>query len=290
MALLQTSFLLDMKHLPALDAILDELPIAMDVDAGTVDLESRPQQKVTFFLEQQWADSLEQGLRTLKILSDEDTLDFVELNADRDWQAEAMRNFPAQVIDRFWLYHLPEQKSGQPEGLIPIFVPHAMAFGTGEHATTAMCLEYISEFAAAGKTITKGLDMGCGSAILEIAAVKVLDANMEGIDNDKRSVEIALENLAANEVDARATAVFGDTPPATGDFDLVLANILAQPLIDMAQPLAASVAAGGELILSGYLQKQREDVHNTYEAQGMRLLHTKQRDNWLASLWLKEKA
>jgi len=151
-----------------------------------------------------------------------------------------------------------------------------MAFGTGQHATTCLCLRAI-ERACAGSPPASLLDMGAGSGLLAIAAGKLGVRHIVAIDYDPISVEAAAVNAGINDVELESR--LGDTPPAEA-YELVVANILAGPLIAMAKGLAA--CSGQRLVLSGLLQTQVDEVRAAYEAQGMSVDRIDSEGEWAA--------
>jgi ribosomal protein L11 methyltransferase len=144
-----------------------------------------------------------------------------------------------------------------------------MAFGTGTHATTALCLGALSELVTARPGLSV-LDVGTGSGLLAIAARKLGAGLTVGVDNDPVAVRVARENAERNAVDV----ALSETPAGEvrGTFDLVLANILANTLVELAPALEARLAPGGVVLLSGILAPQAEEVRRAYVALGLRPL------------------
>jgi ribosomal protein L11 methyltransferase len=135
-----------------------------------------------------------------------------------------------------------------------------VAFGTGTHPTTQLCLAWLDDHVVPGARV---LDYGCGSGILSIAAAKLGAGDTVGVDVDAQALEAARANAAANQVSARYT---GPDDLHAGSFDIVVANILANPLKLLAPALLARVAPRGALVLSGVLERQSDDVIATYRA------------------------
>ena len=192
---------------------------------------------------------------------------------DIDWLSHESQFVPAIEAGDFWIYgdHI---KQSPPPGLIPIRINAAAAFGTGDHGTTAGCLAALTDM----KDRMKGwsiLDMGCGSAILAIAAAKLGAGSVLGIEIDPRAAGVAAENIKVNQVDDRATARHGDGVDQgvieNAPYDLILANILAEPLITMAAPLTQCMSDNGRLILSGILLEQENMVTTAYAEHGMKI-------------------
>jgi ribosomal protein L11 methyltransferase len=153
-----------------------------------------------------------------------------------------------------------------PPGMAEIVLDPGMAFGTGTHPTTSLCLAALSDLLAA-RPGARVLDVGTGSGLLAIAARKLGAAEVAGNDNDPVAVRVARENAALNgvELDLNERGVGGQRGP----FDLVLANILANTLVDLAPALAAQLAPGGVVLLSGILTPQEEEVRAAYLAAGL---------------------
>jgi ribosomal protein L11 methyltransferase len=139
-----------------------------------------------------------------------------------------------------------------------------MAFGTGSHPSTRLTLQFLEATIAGGERV---LDYGCGSGILAIAAAKLGARVLDGVDIDAQALETAAANAAANAVALRCYDT--EALPA-GEYDVVVANILAQPLIALAPLLCARVARGGRIALSGILESQAAEVAAAYRAVGAR--------------------
>jgi ribosomal protein L11 methyltransferase len=193
---------------------------------------------------------------------------------ERDWLAENRAAFPPRRIGRFWVYGSHIQ-SPPPVASLPLHVDAAMAFGSGTHPTTEGCLRALEMIRGrAPKTI---LDMGCGSAILAMAASRMWPAAaVVAADNDPVAIRVAATNRTLNNI-APATmrlAVsqgFGSRYVRQHrPYDIVLANILARPLMRMAPDLRPHLAPRGWLILSGILNRQATAVRLAYHAQGLR--------------------
>jgi ribosomal protein L11 methyltransferase len=135
-----------------------------------------------------------------------------------------------------------------------------MAFGTGSHPTTRLVLRFLEQFVKGGERL---LDYGCGSGILAIAAAKLGAGPIDAVDIEPQSVEVARANARANGVELTASLPEGLSP---GRYDLVVANILAQPLIDLAPVLAGRLRAGARIALAGILESQAEEVRAVYAA------------------------
>jgi ribosomal protein L11 methyltransferase len=180
-----------------------------------------------------------------------------------DWLYRTAESFPPQRIGRFWIHgsHVSEPP---PAGTVAIRLDAGQAFGSGEHESTRGCLLALDRLARR-RRLRRVLDLGCGAGILAIAAAKCWPARVLAADNDPIAVAVAAENAANNGVAARVRCLLSDgyVSPAlrrAGPFDLILANILADPLIDMARDTARNLAAGGVAVLSGLLERQADRV------------------------------
>ena len=161
------------------------------------------------------------------------------------------------------------------------------AFGTGHNATTALCLDALDRLVR-HRRFAHVLDLGCGSGVLGIAAARALPAaHVLASDNDPIATAIARDNARLNRVAARVRIItaagFADPGLRRAQpFDLVLANVLPRPLIELAPAMRRAIAHGGIAILSGLLDHQAREVAATYRAQGFHLLHCTRRDGWAA--------
>ncbi len=200
--------------------------------------------------------------------------------ASTDWSMAWQAHWQAQPVGRT-LWVRPSFREAAPEGRIDIVLDPGMAFGTGQHETTRLCLEAIERALmpdnAAGQPPRTLLDMGAGSGILAIAALKLGVAQALAIDNDPDAIAACRKNAEINGV--RLDARLDDAPPAAR-FDLVVANILAGPLIAMAPALAGCTEQ--QLTLSGILASQDEGVVAAYEAQGLRCERRDRLGEWIA--------
>jgi len=174
---------------------------------------------------------------------------------DQDWVRLTQSQFaPVEITPEFWIvptWHEPPAQARQVIRLDP-----GLAFGTGTHPTTRMCLRWIAGHPQRGTV----LDYGCGSGILAIGASKYGATNVVAVDIDEAAVSSTLLNAEANAVQLNA----GLPELAQGEFDVVLANILATPLKVLAPLLCAHVAAGGNLVLAGILERQADELIAAY--------------------------
>lgn len=178
---------------------------------------------------------------------------------DRDWEREWLADFrPMRFGERLWI--CPGGMTVDAVDAVIVELDPGLAFGTGSHATTALCLEWLDALELTGKTL---LDYGCGSGILAIAALKLGAARVLGIDVDPQAIAASERNAMRNGVAARL-----DLATASADIDkpcdFVVANILAGPLVELAPSIAAAVHVNGRLALSGVLAEQVEQVTAAY--------------------------
>ena len=198
---------------------------------------------------------------------------FLDLQAvpDQDWVRLTQSQFaPVEITPEFWIvpsWHAP------PDGAVHVIrLDPGLAFGTGTHPTTRMCLRWIARNPAAARV----LDYGCGSGILAIGAAKYGAREVVAVDIDQAAVDATLLNAQENGVVLEA----GFPERASGPFDLVLANILATPLKVLAPLLCAHVAAGGNLVLAGILARQEDELREAY-APYLTLRVADQEDGWI---------
>jgi len=182
----------------------------------------------------------------------------VETLENRDWEREWLKDFgPMRFGERLWI--CPGDAAADDDAVVVRLDP-GLAFGTGTHATTAMCLEWLDGADLEGRTV---LDYGCGSGVLAIAALKLGCVRAHAMDIDVQAVTATGQNAAQNSVQDQLT-VTASADDIDGQFDVVLANILAGPLADLAESLAQHVKTGGLLTLSGILSEQIDDVVGAY--------------------------
>jgi len=177
---------------------------------------------------------------------------------DRPWEREWLKDFKAmQFGQRLWI--CPDGMRPDQTDAVIVDLDPGLAFGTGTHPTTALCLEWLDAHSLTGKTL---IDYGCGSGILAIAALKLGASHALGVDIDPQALIASRDNATRNQVQDRLAVCLSDTglPPV----DLMLANILAGPLAELAPRLAALTRPGGYIVLSGVLTDQAESVHNVY--------------------------
>ncbi|NLD53213.1 MAG: 50S ribosomal protein L11 methyltransferase [Burkholderiaceae bacterium] len=197
--------------------------------------------------------------------------------ADRDWVSATQSQFEAMPVGRRLLV-LPswrlEEAGGRDDDRVPIVIDPGVAFGTGSHPTTHLCLEWLDAAELAGKRV---IDYGCGSGILAIAAARLGAAEVSGRDIDPQALASAAENARANGV---AIDIASSSTPPPPPADVVLANILSNPLKLLAPLLSSLVAPGGSLVLAGVLERQADEVADCYR-HGVPVAPWRSRDGWV---------
>jgi len=199
----------------------------------------------------------------------------IETVADQDWVRAWMDRWqPMHFGANLWV--VPSWLTPPEPDAANIILDPGMAFGTGTHATTAMCLEWLAAHPPRNLDV---IDYGCGSGILAIAALKLGAAHALGTDTDPQALAVSHENAERNQVTERLALCLPDAVPAEASADVVLANILAGPLVQLAPRLTALVRPGGRLILSGLLANQADEVEAAYAAHFV--IERRVHDGWV---------
>ncbi|MDK1490304.1 50S ribosomal protein L11 methyltransferase [Sinorhizobium sp. 7-81] len=207
-----------------------------------------------------------------------------EVLPDIDWIAKSLEGLAPVRAGRF-VVHGSHDRDKVKTGEIAIEIDAGQAFGTGHHGTTAGCLEVLASVAHT-RTVRNVLDLGTGSGVLAIAAWKLLHVPVLATDIDPIATRVARENARRNGVVngmtfATAPGFHSTAFSANGPFDLIIANILARPLMKMAPQLVANLAPGGSVILSGILAEQRWKVLAAYNGQHLKHVRTIWRNGWV---------
>lgn len=203
---------------------------------------------------------------------------------ETDWVAKVRRDLAPVEAGRFFVYgsHDADKLPGDKIGLL---IEAAMAFGTGHHGTTLGCLKAFDALLEQGLSFDKVADIGCGTAVLAMAAAKVSDKSVYASDIDEVAVEVAESNVKANDLGEQVicleAAGFGHpTLAEQSPYDLVFANILKGPLIALAPEMATHVKPGGHVILSGILNPQADEVIEVYTRNGFNLVSRQEIVDW----------
>jgi ribosomal protein L11 methyltransferase len=210
---------------------------------------------------------------------------------DQDWVSKVQRDLAPVPAGRFFVYGSHDADK-VPEGSIPLLIEAAMAFGTGHHGTTLGCLLAFEDVLAAGFTGGRILDLGCGTAVLAMAAAKVLGGPVLASDIDPTAIEVAQANVTANNLDGKvdcavAAGFGGGGSPVKGPFDLIFANILKGPLISLAPEIGANTQPGGYLILSGILNEQADEIVTVYFQNGFNVVKKASIGDWSTVIFHK---
>lgn len=181
----------------------------------------------------------------------------VEILPEQDWVRLTQAQFdPIQISERLWI--TPSWHEAPDAGAVNLQLDPGLAFGTGSHPTTRLCLQWLDTELTGGESV---LDYGCGSGILAIAALKLGAGSAVGVDIDEQAVRASRDNAAQNQADA---AFYLPDELPEGQFDVVVANILANPLRLLGEMLAARTKQGGRIVLSGLLDDQVEELGGIY--------------------------
>ncbi|MCG3472159.1 50S ribosomal protein L11 methyltransferase [Xenorhabdus bovienii] len=184
----------------------------------------------------------------------------IEQLEDKDWEREWMDNFhPMCFGNRLWI--CPSWREVPEPDAVNVMLDPGLAFGTGTHPTTSLCLQWLDGLDLTGKTF---IDFGCGSGILAIAALKLGAKHAIGIDIDPQAIQASRDNAERNSVSAQLTLYLSKDQPADLKCDIVIANILAGPLRELAPIIGSLPKSGGLLGLSGVLASQAEGVAQAY--------------------------
>lgn len=201
-----------------------------------------------------------------------------------DWVAHVRRELSPVEAGRFFV-HGTHDADQVPEGKIGLLIDAAMAFGTGHHGTTLGCLQALDQLANQGFVAKNAADIGCGTAVLAMAAARIWSDPVIASDIDEVAVDVARANVVANGLEGRVQCVeaAGFNAPdlqAAAPFDLVFANILKGPLIGLAPEMAKNISTGGYAILSGILNPQADEVVSVYQQNGFELVKRSEIVDW----------
>jgi ribosomal protein L11 methyltransferase len=203
---------------------------------------------------------------------------------DIDWVSHVRRELAPVIAGRFFV-HGSHDADKVTQGSIPLLIDAAMAFGTGHHGTTLGCLTALDRMEAAGLRAKKVADIGCGTAVLAMAAAKIWPEEVIASDIDPIAVDTARANVAANDLGGRVRCVEAagfDAPElaAGAPYDLIFANILKGPLLMLAPEMSQNTSQNGHVILSGILHEQADEVISAYESVGYCLASRDEHGDW----------
>ncbi|MEP6018126.1 MAG: 50S ribosomal protein L11 methyltransferase [Paracoccaceae bacterium] len=201
---------------------------------------------------------------------------------ETDWVAHVRRELAPVEAGRFFVYGSHDADK-VPEGSHALLIEAAMAFGTGHHGTTLGCLRALDVLIDEGFIAHDVVDVGCGTAVLAMAAARMWPETVLASDIDSQAVDVAQANVLANALEGRVDVVEAagfDHARLTGPFDLIFANILKGPLLALAPDLMGRLKPGGFAILSGILNEQADEVIDHYRETGANLHHRQQIVDW----------
>ncbi|MFT5609236.1 MAG: ribosomal protein L11 methyltransferase [Parvicella sp.] len=209
---------------------------------------------------------------------------FVESLEDQNWETAWQNQYTVvEIDDQLWVCPSWIDQSF-PEHAVVVKIDPGLAFGTGTHETTQLCMRFLKQINCDDSRV---LDYGCGSGILAIAAIKLGAQSAVGVDIDPKAEQVSLENSVTNDVADQF--VIRTAEEIEGEqYQVVIANILAGALIDLRQSITAAVTMGGNLILSGILSSQAEKVKQAYSNEFS--FSTLQKNEWIALLGIRKEA
>ncbi|MCF5718937.1 50S ribosomal protein L11 methyltransferase [Aeromonas veronii] len=236
---------MDAKDVPVYEPMPGETPLWGETEVmGLFDAETDPAPTIAFFQQ----------------IFGEDVGYKVEQLEDKDWVREWMDHFhPMQFGERLWI--CPSWRDVPNPDAVNVMLDPGLAFGTGTHPTTALCLQWLDGLDLTGKTV---VDFGCGSGILGIAALKLGAARVIGIDIDPQAIQASRDNAARNGVADQIELYLPADQPQDVEADVVVANILAGPLRELAPLIAGHGKPGSLMALSGVLESQAPELETIY--------------------------
>ena len=208
-----------------------------------------------------------------------------------DWVSKVQRSLKPVIAGRFFVYGSHDSDK-VPSNCEPLLIEASMAFGTGHHGTTKGCLLALEQIISDGFDAKNVIDVGCGTAVLALAAARVFSANIIASDIDSVAFSVAKTNVLANGLDKsircfEASGFSHDQIKTTGSFDLIFANILMKPLLSLAADISRYSLSGGYVVLSGILCEQAELVTNKYIKVGFSLSREIKIGEWVTLIFCK---
>ncbi|MFM5224591.1 50S ribosomal protein L11 methyltransferase [Aeromonas veronii] len=251
---------MDAKDVPVYEPMPGETPLWGETEVmGLFDAETDPAPTIAFF-QQIFGENV--GYK-------------VEQLEDKDWVREWMDHFhPMQFGERLWI--CPSWRDVPNPDAVNVMLDPGLAFGTGTHPTTALCLQWLDGLDLTGKTV---VDFGCGSGILGIAALKLGAARVIGIDIDPQAIQASRDNAARNGVAGQIELYLPADQPQDVEADVVVANILAGPLRELAPLIAGHGKPGSLMALSGVLESQAPELETIY-GQWFEMDQTAVKEEW----------
>jgi ribosomal protein L11 methyltransferase len=275
----ELSFSILYKDLSTFEDLFEEIGIAVsshEISSKTV--ESLPEDlwRITVFFS--YKPSLECIEDKFLSLIQKDSVKITQVE-QKDWTKEVLNSLGDIKTDKF---HIIRSKNSEDSHLIPILINLTRAFGTGEHATTLGCLKAMEKLSR--HQFTDILDIGTGTGVLAIAAKKLWpSANVTATDIDEVAIEVSRTHAAENKVSLELHLADGASSLRDKGFDLIFANILARPLIEMAEDIVRILRPGGFLILSGFLENQSDEILSKYIELGCSVVLHSNHDQWISA-------
>ena len=202
---------------------------------------------------------------------------------EADWADAWKQHFPVLRVGRRLVIRPTWRRHRAAEGDVVLALDPGMAFGTGLHPTTRLCLAALERLADRGAVEGRRvLDVGCGSGILAIAAIRLGAASALGVDTDPIAIEATSANARRNRIARSVRAREGTVPTGEGPFDVVLANLIASLLVRLAPELHAELAPGGTLLASGIFADREAEVRDAFERAGLRVTDRLVEGDWVA--------
>jgi ribosomal protein L11 methyltransferase len=202
---------------------------------------------------------------------------------EADWADAWKQHFPVLRVGRRLVIRPTWRRHRAAEGDVVLALDPGMAFGTGLHPTTRLCLAALERLADGGAVEGRNvLDVGCGSGILAIAAIRLGASSALGLDTDPIAIEATSANARRNRIARSVRAREGTLPTGEGSFDVILANLIASLLVRLAPELRAELAPGGTLLASGIVADREAEVRDAFRRAGLRVTDRFAEGDWVA--------